>query len=136
MRVILDSFTCGGMLLNAQSFGQSFSSPKPYPAGGECVWRIEAPQGQIISLSVSAFNFLPLSLLSVLLQVDTFDIDEDKDFLMIYDGFQPSAPILAKLTGKIENQLIISTQNHLYLYFYSNYANSAKGFTLSYKKGL
>lgn len=50
--LFLDSFTCGGML-KAQAYSQSLSSPRPYPAGGECVWRIEASQGQVISLNVS-----------------------------------------------------------------------------------
>lgn len=68
---------------------------------------------------------------------------------MIYDGNNPSAPILSRLTGNIlpynniKNTLmynskapIISTQNHLYIYFFTNQQQSLhKGFSISYKKG-
>ncbi|KAI6214115.1 Sushi, von Willebrand factor type A, EGF and pentraxin domain-containing protein 1 [Aphelenchoides besseyi] len=105
-----NTFSCGGAL-KAQMYSQTFSSPRPYPAvcgkkvhdyndGGECAWRIESTPGQVISLNI-----------------ETFDIEAKKDFLIIYDGAQPSSP------------------NHLYIYFYSNYAHAAKGFTISYKKG-
>lgn len=110
-------FSCGGTL-NAQVFSQTFSSPKPYPAGGECVWKIEAPEGQLISLTV-----------------DDFDTKLNKDQLIIYNGNHPSAAVLARLTGTVKNQLIVSTTNHLYIYFFSNYASNAKGFTISYKRG-
>ncbi|KAI6239571.1 Sushi, von Willebrand factor type A, EGF and pentraxin domain-containing protein 1 [Aphelenchoides fujianensis] len=91
-----NTFSCGGAL-KAQLYTQTFSSPRPYPAGGECAWRIEATPGQLISLNI-----------------ETFDIEKDKDFLIIYDGAQPLSPILAKLTGVVSNHLLISTQSHLY----------------------
>lgn len=61
--------------------------------------------------------------------------------MIIYDGEKPSSPVLTKLTGRKNNetanfsQLIISSQNHVYVYFYSNFANSGKGFSISYKRG-
>ncbi|VDM57877.1 unnamed protein product [Angiostrongylus costaricensis] len=45
-------FVCGGVL-TAQAFGQTFSSPHypvDYPAGSECVWTIQAPKSQLITL--------------------------------------------------------------------------------------
>jgi hypothetical protein len=73
--------------LKAQTMGQQFHSPewpsRPYPNGMECVWRIEAPEGQLISLNI-----------------DEFETELERDFLVIYDGQSPSAPILAKFTGK------------------------------------
>ncbi|KAK6036183.1 hypothetical protein COOONC_26312, partial [Cooperia oncophora] len=46
-------FSCGGVL-TAQAFGQTFSSPHyptEYPFGTECVWTIQAPKSQLITLS-------------------------------------------------------------------------------------
>lgn len=61
-RIIVVSVSCGG-ILKAQPYGQTFTSPdfpKKYPNGVECVWKIEAPLGQLISLDVCCFdkNFL------------------------------------------------------------------------------
>ncbi|KJH47373.1 sushi domain protein [Dictyocaulus viviparus] len=47
-------FSCGGVL-TAQTFGQTFSSPHypyKYPAGIECVWTVQAPKSQLVTLSV------------------------------------------------------------------------------------
>ncbi|EJW69829.1 hypothetical protein WUBG_19265, partial [Wuchereria bancrofti] len=46
------SISCGG-ILKAQPYGQIFTSPdypKNYPSGVECVWKIDADPGQLISL--------------------------------------------------------------------------------------
>ncbi|CAD5221161.1 unnamed protein product [Bursaphelenchus okinawaensis] len=110
-------FSCGGTL-KAHLFSQSFNSPKPYPAGGECVWKIEAPEGQLISLNI-----------------EDLDVKAGKDQFIIYDGPHPSAPIISRLSGRLSNQLVISTQNHLYIYFYSSQADPTTGFTVNYKKG-
>ncbi|KAL3108455.1 hypothetical protein niasHT_015377 [Heterodera trifolii] len=114
------SASCGG-LLSVQSQPQQLISPdwpRPYPNGMECVWHMNAPEGQLISLTV-----------------EEFDLEQDKDFLMIYDGAHPSAPLLAKLSGKSDPQLIVSTQSRLYLYFFSSQFGNRKGFSISYKKG-
>uniref|UniRef100_A0A914C4L0 Fibropellin-1 n=1 Tax=Acrobeloides nanus TaxID=290746 RepID=A0A914C4L0_9BILA len=120
------SFSCGGSL-KAQLYEQSFSSPEyphNYPNGMECVWRIDAPEGQLISLNIQ-----------------DFELEVQRDFVIVYDGPTPSAPILARLTGQLLStttgapQLIISSQNVLYIYFYSNYAIGGKGFAMSYKRG-
>uniref|UniRef100_A0A7E4V9J7 Sushi, von Willebrand factor type A, EGF and pentraxin domain-containing protein 1 n=1 Tax=Panagrellus redivivus TaxID=6233 RepID=A0A7E4V9J7_PANRE len=120
------SFTCGGRL-KAQLYTQAFSSPeypRDYPNGLECVWRIDAPEGHLISLTI-----------------DNFDLEDQRDFVVIYDGAKSNAPVLSRLTGRQNNesayepQLLISSQNHIYVYFYSNYAISGKGFSISYKRG-
>ncbi|VDO82493.1 unnamed protein product [Onchocerca flexuosa] len=51
------SVSCGG-LLKAQPYGQTFTSPdypKNYPNGVECVWKIDAHPGQLISLYVCSY---------------------------------------------------------------------------------
>lgn len=48
------TITCGG-ILTAQTYSQTLSTPNypnPYPNGLECVWIIEAPKGQLITLDV------------------------------------------------------------------------------------
>nr|CAD2188647.1 unnamed protein product [Meloidogyne enterolobii] len=114
--------SCGNQLLKASSIGQQFHSPewpRNYPKGLECVWRIEAPSGQLISLFIDEFN-----------------TEAETDFLTIYDGPSPSEPILAKFSGQMkEPQLIISTQSQVHIYFFSSETVSQKGFTITYKKG-
>lgn len=42
--------------MKAQLYAQTLSSPeypREYPNGLECVWKIDAPQGQLITLTVS-----------------------------------------------------------------------------------
>lgn len=51
------SVSCGGVL-NAQPYGQKLISPeypKNYPNGLECVWKINAAAGQLISFYVNFF---------------------------------------------------------------------------------
>uniref|UniRef100_A0A183C3F4 Fibropellin-1 n=1 Tax=Globodera pallida TaxID=36090 RepID=A0A183C3F4_GLOPA len=114
------SASCGGHL-SVQSQSQQLNSPdwpRPYPNGMECVWHLQAPEGQLISLII-----------------EELDLEPDRDFLLIYDGTHPAAPTLARLSGKSEPQLIVSTQSRLYLYLFSSQFGNRKGFSIGYKKG-
>ncbi len=54
----------------------------------------------------------------------------------MYDGPDPSSPVLLRFSGVFDgSQLLISSQNHLYIYFYTNYAIAGRGFTINYKQG-
>lgn len=55
--------------------------------------------------------------------------------LTLFDGAQPSAPVLAHLTEPTSQQLIISTQSQLYVYFSSSGALPGDALRLSFKKG-
>lgn len=69
--------------------------------------------------------------------MEELDLEKVNDFLQIYDGGTPLAPVLARLTGTFtQPQLIISTQSQLYIYFYSNFARNGRGFSITYKRGL
>ncbi|VDL86298.1 unnamed protein product [Nippostrongylus brasiliensis] len=73
-------FSCGGVL-TAQAFGQTFSSPlypSGYPAGTECVWTIQAPKSQLITLSIEDVSL------------------SSDDTLILYDGASPSSQILTR----------------------------------------
>lgn len=69
-------------------------------------------------------------------KVEDLDLESAHDFLLIYDGSSPSAPVLARLSKAYSlPQLITSSQNRLYIYFYSNYAQNGRGFSIVYKRG-
>lgn len=64
-------------------------------------------------------------------------IEQNKDFLIVYDGDSPAAPILLRYSGVFQgSQLLISSGSKVYIYFFSNYAVSGRGFTLNYKQGM
>jgi len=63
-------------------------------------------------------------------------LEPNKDFIIIYDGDSAASPILLRFSGIFEgSQLVISSQPKIYIYFFSNYAVSGKGFKLDYKSG-
>lgn len=72
--------------------------PRPYPNGMECAWHIQAPEGQLISLTVNLKS--PNSRKFEKVKVEELDLEPDRDFLSIYDGRHPSAPLLARISGK------------------------------------
>ena len=92
--------SCGGDL-TALSQPQILASPgydgkNEYPGGLECLHVIKAPQGQIISL-----------------EIEDFDMEPQKDFVLIRDGASPTSPKLHTLTGKQSDnpQFVVSTGN-------------------------
>ncbi|CAJ0600817.1 unnamed protein product [Cylicocyclus nassatus] len=113
-------FSCGG-ILTAQAYGQTFSSPQypsEYPSGTECVWIVQAPKQQLITLSIE-----DVSLAS-------------DDALIIYDGSSPTSAVLARLSGNSSNtEYLVTTQNNAYIYFLSNVRGKGRGFSIGYKRG-
>ncbi|XP_022825719.1 sushi, von Willebrand factor type A, EGF and pentraxin domain-containing protein 1 isoform X1 [Spodoptera litura] len=117
-----ESSNCGGML-RATPQGQVLTSPgypNGYPGGLECVYVIEAQPGRIVSL-----------------EVEDLELGMNRDYIVIKDGNTPSSPVLARLTGPgEENQkVVISTTNHLYMYFRTSLGDSKKGFNMRYSQG-
>ena len=44
--------------------------------------------------------------------------------------------MLARYSGSVDDeQTVISSASHVYVYFFSNYANAGKGFTIDYTAG-
>ncbi|XP_055948273.1 uncharacterized protein LOC129981454 isoform X2 [Argiope bruennichi] len=113
---------CGGELF-AQPTAQVLTSatyPQPYPGGLECLYVLTAPPGKILTLEV----------------VD-IDLEPDKDFIHIRDGASPSDPLLAKMTGGVEDnpKFILSTTNRVYIYFHSSFGDSRRGFAIRFRAG-
>ena len=78
--------SCGADLV-ASSTEQVMVSPnypENYPGGLECLHTITTAKGKIITL-----------------EIEDFDMEQDRDFLLIKDGDSADAPVLAKLTGEV-----------------------------------
>ena len=78
--------SCGADLV-ASSTDQVMVSPnypENYPGGLECLHTITTAKGKIITL-----------------EIEDFDMEQDRDFLLIKDGDSADAPVLAKLTGEV-----------------------------------
>ena len=74
----------------------------------------------------------PTSAAAVEVAFNSFDIEQDWDFLFIYDGPTPNAPLIGKYTGTISPGTITSTGGDLLLEFRSDCATSAPGWEIVY----
>ena len=107
--------SCGGDHY-ATSSHQVIDSPNypnvPYPGGLECLHTISAPKGKIITL-----------------EIEDFEMEPDKDFVLIRDGARADAKELARLTGTRDQnpQFVTSTGNKLYIYTKTDQADSRRG---------
>lgn len=65
-------------------------------------------------------------------------MEPNKDFIHIRDGSDPSDPLLAKLTGSIDDnpKFILSTTNRIYIYFHSSFGDSRRGFAIRFRAGM
>lgn len=65
------------------------------------------------------------------------DLEPNKDFIHIRDGSDPSDPLLAKMTGNVNDnpKFILSTTNQVYIYFHSSFGDSRRGFAIRFRAG-
>ncbi|XP_078667403.1 uncharacterized protein LOC144909206 [Branchiostoma floridae x Branchiostoma belcheri] len=107
---------CGGNL--TASTGGPVTSPN-YPSNygnnENCEWLITAPEGSIIRLTFDSFN-----------------TEENYDFLDIYDGASDSAEVIQRLTGQQSVSPVNSTSNKMFLRFTSDGTETRQGFQFSY----
>lgn len=73
---------------------------------------------------------------TVSITFNSFDIELDWDYLFIYDGATPSAPLLGKYTGTTSPGTITSTGGSLLLEFRSDCATTSPGWDVSYTSTL
>ena len=72
----------------------------------------------------------------ITLEIEDFEMEPEKDFLLIRDGEDANAPVLASLTGKnIKQNFISTTGNKLYFYTKTDQADSRKGYRIRYYEG-
>lgn len=74
----------------------------------------------------------PINSDSVTATFNSFDIEQDWDFLFIYDGTTPNAPLIGKYTGTVSPGTINSTGGDLLVEFRSDCATSAPGWEIAY----
>jgi hypothetical protein len=69
-------------------------------------------------------------------QLSDMVLETGKDFLVVYDGQSPADPVLIRFSGIFDgSQMVISSRSSVYVYFFSNYAVTAKGFNINYRAG-
>ncbi|XP_078584733.1 scavenger receptor cysteine-rich domain-containing protein DMBT1-like [Branchiostoma floridae x Branchiostoma japonicum] len=107
---------CGG-ILTAPPGGTVTSPNYPDNYGNEeyCEWTITVPEGSV-----------------VLLTFDSFHIEEDYDYLTIYDGGSDSDTELLSLTGETSVHPFTSTSNQMFVRFTSDWLFTLQGFQFSY----
>ncbi|XP_061670636.1 CUB and sushi domain-containing protein 3 isoform X2 [Syngnathoides biaculeatus] len=110
-------YTCGGSLKGRNGSVESPGFPYGYPNGANCTWVIIGEEGSRIQL-----NFL------------SFAIEEEYDFLSLYDGHPHPANFRTRLTGFQVPAPVTSTGNVFSLRLTSDFAVSAHGFKLIYEE--
>jgi gliding motility-associated-like protein len=67
----------------------------------------------------------------IVIKVDWFYTEKDKDVLYVFDGENESAPVIAKLSGTVKKgHLIVSNSNKVLIKFTSNEKEQFQGFRL------
>uniref|UniRef100_H2LDN6 CUB and Sushi multiple domains 3 n=1 Tax=Oryzias latipes TaxID=8090 RepID=H2LDN6_ORYLA len=110
-------YTCGGTLKGRNGSIESPGFPYGYPNGANCTWVIVGEEGSRIQLI-----FL------------SFAIEEEYDFLSLYDGHPHPANFRTRLTGFQIPPPVTSTGNIFSLRLTSDFAVSAHGFKLNYEE--
>lgn len=97
--------------------------PDQYPGAIECVYRLVAPPGKVISI-----------------ELIELDLADQRDYLFIRDGQQSADPLLGSLTGSLkqndDKKFLTSSSNKMYIYFrseYSAYAEQRRGFAIRFR---
>ncbi|KAM6972968.1 CUB and sushi domain-containing protein 3-like [Aplochiton taeniatus] len=110
-------YTCGGTLKGRNGTVDSPGFPYGYPNGANCTWTLVGEEGSRIQL-----NFL------------SFAIEEEYDFLSLYDGHPHPANFRSRLTGFQIPPPVTSTGSVFALRLTSDFAVSAHGFKLHYQE--
>ncbi|XP_072174323.1 cubilin-like [Diadema setosum] len=111
--------SCGGVFTTAPGSIQSPYYPQAYPNSRECEYVITAGDGQVVTLTFSAF-----------------DIEDHAscqyDYLEVRDGASSSANLIATLCGAQIPAPITTTSNSMYLKFVTDASVTNLGFSADY----
>ncbi|XP_010710919.1 cubilin-like isoform X2 [Meleagris gallopavo] len=94
-------------------------SSQRYDNGVSCAWVIQTAPSKILHITFPFFQ----------LEAST---DCNSDFLQIHDGASASMHMLGKYCGSDPPAELFSSHNSLYLWFHSNHAITAGGFTVQW----
>ncbi|XP_052052967.1 CUB and zona pellucida-like domain-containing protein 1 [Apodemus sylvaticus] len=109
---------CGGYLQTLEGSFSSPNYPQPYPELAYCVWHIQVEKGYKINLT---FTDLFLEL----------DNQCKFDFIAVYDGPSTTSGLLKQFCGR-EKPTFESSSDAMTVVLSTDYANSYKGFSVSY----
>ncbi|XP_071490718.1 uncharacterized protein [Diadema antillarum] len=110
---------CGNTeFLQESGFIISPNYPDPYSNNQDCLYTITLPEtSQMVKLTV-----------------ETMDLEESQDFLVVGSGPNADENVLAWLTGsEVPAEPLMSTSNQMWLRFFSDESETASGFSLSYE---
>uniref|UniRef100_A0A6Q2X490 CUB and Sushi multiple domains 3a n=1 Tax=Esox lucius TaxID=8010 RepID=A0A6Q2X490_ESOLU len=110
-------YTCGGTLKGRNGTIESPGFPYGYPNGANCTWVIVAEEGNRIQIVFQSFA-----------------VEEEYDFLSLYDGHPHPANFRTRLTGFSIPPPVTSTGSVFSLRLTSDFAVSAHGFKLYYEE--
>ncbi|KAH3873470.1 membrane frizzled-related protein-like [Dreissena polymorpha] len=114
---------CGSQLFLTTNFGQisshgGFNNSHNYGKNMNCIWRVQAPEGQNVELVAK-----------------DFDVEADPscgyDYVELFDGDSVNAPSLGKFCGSVFKP-ISSTQRYLTLIFVTDDNQQQTGFVFFY----
>jgi Zn-dependent metalloprotease len=92
------------------------SDLKDYGNNSGCSWLIKPEKAASIHLSFTEF-----------------DVEQDHDAIIVYDGENASAPVLANLSGHTIPAEISSTSGSMFIEFFSNQKNRRPGWRANYR---
>ncbi|KAF3840055.1 hypothetical protein F7725_018772, partial [Dissostichus mawsoni] len=109
--------TCGGTLKGRNGTIESPGFPYGYPNGANCTWVIVAEEGSRIHIVFQSFA-----------------VEEEYDFLSLYDGHPHPANFRTRLTGFTIPPPVTSSGSIFSLRLTSDFAVSAHGFKVVYEE--
>ncbi|XP_015679203.1 CUB and sushi domain-containing protein 3-like, partial [Protobothrops mucrosquamatus] len=109
-------YTCGGTLKGLNGTIESPGFPYGYPNGANCTWVIIAEERNRIQIVFQSFA-----------------LEEEYDYLSLYDGHPQPANFRTRLTGFHLPPPVTSTKSVFSLRLTSDFAVSAHGFKVYYE---
>ncbi|XP_035743302.1 cubilin-like [Vespa mandarinia] len=113
------SKVCGGYYVQQSGVIRSPNYPENYPRSKECVWVLEAPNRQRVTLIV-----------------DTFELESHEncmfDYLEIRNGGYDNSPLIGRYCGSDIPKQIVSQTNQLYIKFVSDNSLTEAGFSIDW----
>ncbi|XP_054027363.1 cubilin [Dryobates pubescens] len=112
---------CQGVLTVNRSHGilESLNYPNNYPLSQHCSWTLQAPRGNTLNYSFTAFD------------VETGP-DCDRDFLKLYDGPDVQSSLIGTFCGQSLPLAGGTTGTSLHVVFYSDGLNARSGFQMQW----
>src|SRR5699024_1855468 len=97
------------------TFGDGSGPDNDYVNNAHCTWLIHPEGAEHIKLTFT-----------------DFDTEEGADYVVIYDGTDDSAPVLAEYSGNSIPDEVVSNGGSMFVEFYSDQANKKSGWTANY----